>query len=83
MKTEDVMCKFTQQTLPTTYYVLDPGLTYACSSEQKGSFYQRRDSGLVFEWGCVLNTPDAFHHSDLNLVTTRILISFKKYFYPN
>lgn len=37
MKTEDVMCKFTQQTLPTTYYVLDPGLTYACSSGQAHS----------------------------------------------
>jgi hypothetical protein len=34
MKTEDVMCKFTQQTLPTTYYVLDPGLTYAAAVDR-------------------------------------------------
>ena len=38
---------------------------------------KRIDSGLVFEWGCVLNTPDAFHHSDLNLVTTRCLLQWR------
>ena len=38
---------------------------------------ERIESWLVFEWGCVLNTPDAFHHSDLNLVTTRCVLQWR------
>ena len=34
---------------------------------------ERIDSRLVFEWGC-----DAFHHSDLNLVTTRCLLQVRR-----
>ena len=68
------MCKFTQQTLPTTYYVLDPGLTYACSSEQKGSFYQRRWLYCCLE--LLMTTKDPQHINFVKYISTmRVIIA--------